>query len=233
MSTVTVTEAVQAPAPSDVLPGWTAPSVNLLPPEIFERARFKRVQLGLAAGVALTAAVVGLLHVSAMGATAEAERELQATVAEGAGLQAEVAELADVDVVYAKAAAARAVLTQAMGREVRYSTFLNDLTSSLPDDVWLTSVTFTQADPAPAAAGAAPATTATPGIGTAVLTGVGFSHDDVADWLDGLAEQKGYSNPYLTDSKAGKTGDRTTVTFTSTVTLTEAALSGRYTTEAD
>ena len=228
-----LTQDVLAPAPSDVLSAWTAPSVNLLPPEIFERARVKRVQLGLAAGLALTAGLVGLLHVSAMSATAEAQRELQGTVAEGADLQAEVAELADVDVVYAKAAGARAVLTQAMGREVRYSTFLNDLTASLPDDVWLTSVTFTQTDPVATAAGAVPTTSTVPGVGTAVLTGVGFSHDDVADWLDGLAEQPGYTNPYLTDSKAGRTGTRTTVTFTSTVTLTEAALSGRYTTEAD
>lgn len=233
----TMTSAVQAPSATSHLLSLTAPSVNLLPPEIAERVRFRRARAGLVVGVALTAGAVVALYVTAVGSTADADRDLQAAVAEGAGLQTDIAGLAEVDGMFARAAGAQAMLTQAMGREVRYSTLLSNLTSSLPEDVWLTSVTFTQADPAATAAAAAPdaaaGSTAPAGIGSATLSGVGFSHDDVADWLDGLAEQRAYRDPYLTDSTAGRTGNRTTVSFTSTVTLTEAALSGRYTTQAD
>jgi hypothetical protein len=71
---------------------------------------------------------------------------------------------------------------------------------------------------------------ATPaGIGTVTFTGVGFSHDDVAVWLESLATQKGYANPYFSSSTETLLGTRKTVNFTSTATLTPAAYSGRYT----
>ena len=79
--------------------------------------------------------------------------------------------------------------------------------------------------PAPAALGST-----VPGIGTVTFTGVGFKHDDVAVWLDSLAKQKGYVNPYFTSSTKALLGNRSTVNFTSTVTMTADALSGRYTT---
>ena len=71
-----------------------------------------------------------------------------------------------------------------------------------------------------------------PGVGTVTFTGVGFSHDDVAVWLESLAKQKGYTNPYFTNSTKALIGTRSTVNFSSTVTMTSAALSGRYTTPA-
>ncbi|MCU1589867.1 MAG: hypothetical protein JWP11_1123, partial [Frankiales bacterium] len=47
--------------------------------------------------------------------------------------------------------------------------------------------------------------------------------------LESLAKQKGYANPYFTNSTKALVGSRETVDFTSTVTMTSAALSGRYT----
>ena len=41
--------------------------------------------------------------------------------------------------VYAQVAAAQAQLTQAMGQEMRYSYVLNDLSLTIPSDVWLTN----------------------------------------------------------------------------------------------
>jgi hypothetical protein len=60
------------------------------------------------------------------------------------------------------------------------------------------------------------------------FTGVGFKHDDVAVWLESLASQKGYANPYFSTSTEALLGTRKTVNFTSTATLTPAAYSGRY-----
>ena len=202
------------------------PKVNLLPPEIAEAARFRKVQAGLAGGVLAAIGVVALLYVGASSSLSEANTELAASQATGTQLQAETAKYADVTAVYAQAAAAEAMLTQAMGEEVRYSQFLNDLSLTVPENVWVKNVTFAQAAVPPALG------STEPGIGTATFTGVGFKHDDVAVWLESLAKQQGYANPYFSNSTEGLIGTRKTVSFTSTVTMTPDALSQRYTAPA-
>ena len=204
------------------LPSVDLPRVNLLPPEIAEQARRRRVELGLAGGLVATVGVVGLLYAGATSSVSDATDELAAATARGSALQAQTREFADVNDVYDRAATAQALLVSAMGQEVRFSTFLDDLSKTVPDHVWLKNVTFTQAAPVPGAVAAAA------GIGTATFTGVGFRHDDVATWLETLAAQPGFADPYVSESTAGEIGDRKTVSFTSTVTLTADALSGRY-----
>ena len=206
----------------------TLPRVNLLPPEIAIARRFRRIQAGMGGAVLAAVGVVALLYVAASSSVSTAQSNVDTANAQQTTLQAQTAKYSDVTKVYAKAAAAQAMLTQAMGEEVRYSQFLNDLSLSVPENVWVKNVTFTQtAAAAPAAAAASPLTT--PGIGTVSFTGVGFNHDDVAVWLESLARQKGYANPYFTSSTEALLGTRKTVNFTSTATLTPAAYSGRYT----
>jgi len=200
------------------------PRVNLLPPEIAETARFRRITYGLGGGLLGALGIVALLYVGAVAAVNDANTELETATATGASLRVETAKYADVEAVYARAAAAQAMLTSAMGEEVRYSQFMNDLSLTVPANVWVKNVTFAQA-PVPAALGST-----VPGIGTVTFTGVGFKHDDVAVWLESLAKQKGYVNPYFTNSTKALLGNRDTVNFTSTVTMTADALSGRYTT---
>ena len=199
------------------------PRVNLLPPEIAETARFRRITYGLGGGLLCAVGVVALLFVAASSAVSEAGTEVETATAQNTALQAETARFADVQAVYGRAAAAQAMLTTAMGEEVRYSQYLNDLSLTVPENVWVKNVTFAQV-PAPAVAGST-----TPGIGTVTFTGVGFKHDDVAVWLDSLAKQKGYVNPYFAGSTKASLGNRKIVNFTSTVTMTSEALSGRYT----
>jgi Tfp pilus assembly protein PilN len=204
------------------------PRVNLLPPEIAEMRRFRRIQLGLGGAVLGAVGVVALLYIAAAGSVSSAQSSLDTATARHSGLQVETAKYNGVTAVYARAAAAQAMLTQAMGEEVRYSQFLNDLSLSVPENVWLKEVSFTQTPPG-AAATVPGAAIATPGIGTVTFTGVGFKHDDVAVWLESLAGQKGYADPYFASSTEKLLGTRPTVDFTSSVTLTSAAYSGRYT----
>ncbi len=199
------------------------PRVNLLPPEIEEGRRFRRIQYGLGGALALTVGAVALLYVAAAGSVTTANTELDAASAQNTQLRGEAAKYSDVTAVYARATAAEAMLTEAMGQEVRYSGLLSDLSLTIPENVWLKSLTFAQA-PAPAALGSTE-----PGIGTVTVSGVGFSHDDVAVWLESLAGQKGYTNPYFSSSTESLIGPRTVVDFTSTATLTSEALSGEYT----
>jgi Tfp pilus assembly protein PilN len=206
------------------------PRVNLLPPEIAETARFRRIQIGLGGAVLAAVGIVALLYVGASSSVSSAQGELDAANAKNTSLQAETTKYRDVTAVYARAAAAEAMLTQAMGQEVRYSQLMTDLSLTVPESVWLKSLTFTQSAAAPTAAASTTAVAgAVPGIGSVTFTGIGFSHDDVAVWLESLAGQKGYANPYFSSSTEALLGTRKTVNFTSTATLTPAAYSGRYT----
>ena len=212
----------------DVAVAAPLPRVNLLPPEIAERQRFRRIQVGLGAGLLAATGVVALLQVAAVGSRADASAELAATGSRGAALRAETTEYAEVQRIHADAAAAKRMLAEAMSQEIRFSTLLDDLSRSVPDDVWLENVTFTQA--APPAAGTAVAAPVAAGVGTVSFTGLGGSHDDVATWLESLAGQERYADATFTKSTVEPQGDRPAVGFTSTATLSPAALSGRYST---
>lgn len=199
------------------------PRVNLLPPEIAEAVVFRRIQAGLVGAVVLAAVSVGLVYSGANGAVSDAQKSVDAASVEQTTLLGDMAQYKDVTAVYAEAAAAEVTLTQAMGEEVRYSRLLNDLSLSIPENVWVNNLTFSQV-PGTAAAGATSSA-----IGTVTLTGVAFEHDDVAVWLESLAKQKGYGDPYLQSSTAALLGERLVVNWSTTVNLTPAALSGRYT----
>jgi Tfp pilus assembly protein PilN len=211
------------------------PRVNLLPPEIEQDRRAKRVRTGLGVGVLAAVGVVGALTLSAGHQVASAQDDVDAQQARTAQLNAETKQYAEVPVVYAAVDAAQAQLTQAMGSEIRWSYFLNDLSLATPNKVWLTSMTVTPADPTAVAGASAPGTTPDylqPGIGTVTFLGKGYRHNDVAAWLLALAHEKGLTQPYFTSSKVDPVGDQDAVTFTSQATITKDALSGRYSTEA-
>ena len=199
------------------------PSVNLLPPEIAETAMFRKVQLGLGGALVGAVVIVGLLAASAAHGVSTAQSSLDKATTQNATLTKQVASYSNVTAVYNAAAAAQKQLTDAMGQEVRYSQLMHDLSLSVPSSVWLKSLTFTQTPPA-VAAGAA----ASPAIGNVAFTGVGFSHDDLALWLDAMANLKTYSDPYFATSTESIVGPKKIVTFSGTMNETGNALSNRY-----
>lgn len=216
----------------------TLASVNLLPPEIFEAARFRKLQFGLA-GVGLAAiAVVGALTYQAHHSVSAANDQLTQAQSAQTTLQTQLSGLQSVRDVYAQVAAKQTMLTHAMGNEIRWSTYLTDISLRVPSNVWLTNMTATETGAlATSAPGAAPAGGASPltagGIGTVQFSGVAFSHDDVATWLDALAKEKGFTNVYFTSSTKGAIGPREVVNYVSQVTLSQAALSGRFVNAAE
>lgn len=225
MSTTTLTAARTA----------ALPRVNLLPPEIAEAARLRKVKAGLGAVVVGAVAVVGLLYVQATGAVNDAQDQLTAAQARTTQITAETAKYSDVPKVYAQVAAAQAQLEQAMGQEVRWSFYLNDLSLTMPPHVWLTQLAVTTNNGAAGAtpAGGGAASLSTPGIGSVKFSGIAYEHNDVAAWLDALAKQKGYADAYFSKSEEDPdTLSRPTVKFESSVTVTSDALSGRYTQKA-
>ncbi len=204
----------------------TLPRVNLLPPEIAERATVRKVKVGLGCAVVATLGVVGLVYMMAASSASSAQTSLDAAKTQGVSLQAENAKYRYVTDTQAAATAAQAQLTTAMGEEVQYSQLLNDLSLSVPTTVWLKNISYVQVPAGlPTAAGVGATANS---VGAFTVTGVGFSHDDLAVWLESVAGLKTYSNPYFANSTEGLIGTRKTVNFSSTANLTPAAFSGRY-----
>ncbi|MDQ1696110.1 MAG: type pilus assembly protein PilN [Frankiaceae bacterium] len=211
------------------------PRVNLMPPEIAEAARFRRFQLAMGGAVVAAVVIVGALYVHAHSGVKTADQQLSAARAQQSTLQTQLNSLASTQQVYADVAAKQAMLAQAMGSEVRWSRYLTDLSLKVPDDVWLTSIGATQTVTGftSAAPGAAPPVSAapglgTPGIGSITFSGMAFSHDDVATWLDVLARERGFADPYFTNSTETTVGPKTLTGFSSSVVVTDDAKSGRY-----
>jgi Tfp pilus assembly protein PilN len=204
------------------------PRVNLMPPEIAEAAKFRRFQLAMGGAVVAAVAVVAALYVSAHSGVGTAQGQLDQAKQQNVALQSQLAQLHSVQDVYGQVSARQAMLSQAMGDEIRWSTYLNDLSLRTPDHVWLTNISAVENSTgavSPTTAGTAASTT----IGTVTFAGVAFSHDDVATWLEALAKEKGYANPYFTNATETPIGPRTVDNFTSSVDLSSAAKSGRYT----
>jgi Tfp pilus assembly protein PilN len=207
----------------------TMPRVNLLPPEIAEQATLRKAQLAMV-GVGLAAvAVVGVMYVNASAKVSSATETKAVAAAENDTLTRDYNALQNVRDVYAQVDAARLTLASAMQNEVLWSSYLHDMTLAIPDNVWVTSYAANLAQPgAPGTAGSAGAVL-DPGLGTVNISGVAFSHEDIAKWLESLSKQKGYANPYFTQAVEFEIAGRTVYKFTSSVNLTPAALSGRYT----
>ncbi|HUR51636.1 MAG TPA: PilN domain-containing protein [Mycobacteriales bacterium] len=206
------------------------PRVNLMPPEVAEARAMRRVQMGLGAAGLAAVAVVGLLYVSASHSVSSAESDLADSKTQTTALQGQVAKYKDVTATINAANAAQAQLVTAMGDEVRYSQLLNDLSLAVPSTVWLKNLSFASTAPTAAAPGAAPVSYngALP-IGTMTVSGIGFSHDDVALWLDAVAGlSKTFANPYFTNSTEALIGSRKTVNYQATAVVLSTAQSGRF-----
>jgi Tfp pilus assembly protein PilN len=205
----------------------TMPRIDLMPPEIAQRTALRKLQAGCLAAVVISAAVIGGLYYQAHGSIGSAQTKLDAAETEQGHVQRQVTALSPVTAAYTSVQQAQNLVTEALGGEVRWSTQLRDLSLSIPDNVWISNMTIART--AGAAAPAAGAL-ATPGIATISFTGVALKRDDVATWLESLAKEKGYVNAYYSTAQEAVLGQKALVNFTSTVTVTDAALSGRYTT---
>jgi len=204
------------------------PTVNLMPPEIAEAARFRRFQLAMGGAVLGAVAVVAALYMQAHGGVGSAQQQVDQAQAQSTALQSQLARLQSVQDVYTQVSSRETMLSSAMGGEIRWSRYLTDLSLKMPDHVWLTTVTATETGATPTTLPTA-TTTGTPGsIGNVQFAGIAFSHDDVATWLDALSRERGFVNPYFTNSAETTIGPKSFVTFASSTDINDKAKSGRY-----
>jgi Tfp pilus assembly protein PilN len=203
----------------------TMPRVNLLPPEIAQRAQARKAQVAMVATGLAAVAVVGVMYTQQTAKVAQANEGKQAAAAKNVALRGQLNDLQNVQEIRTQVDQANATLVSAMANEVTWSRYLHDLTLTIPEAVWVTNFTATVNGPN-ANGGANGVLDA--GLGTVTVTGKAFTHDDVAAWLESLGKEKGYVNPYFTQADEEMIGTRKVVGFNTTSNLSPAALSNRY-----
>ena len=200
------------------------PRVNLLPPEIAERKQAQRIQAGLALVVVIAVGAVGLLYNQGSSSVSDAQTRLTTAQSQQTSLQAEKAKLSYVTTAKSDEDVANAALTQAMGSDIQWSNYLADLSVILPAHAWFTSISMTES----VAAGSLPSVASAPAtVGSISFAGDGISHNDLAAWLDAASKEKGFANPYFSQSQQTFIGKTSVAQFAATVDVSADALSSR------
>lgn len=214
-------EAPQGP----IRVAWApVPKVNLLPIEILEGRRFRRTQ------ALLGGAVLGAVLLAAGGTfwaqqgINDANDELTSSQARVSSLTAEQARYATVPQVIAEVEAANTARTLAMGTDVLWYRYLNEVDGARPNGLKINSLTFTLNG-----SSTVPGSFTDPltpnGTGTLSVQGTADQYDEVATWMESLNKITGLSAAKLTNASKDETG---VVTFGSGGVLDSDALSGRY-----
>lgn len=194
--------------------------INLLPPEIAARRRVRQqTTAAVAAGIALVL-VLGLFYVVQVGRLSSEEAKLTLQEQENDTLRSRVTALSEFDALAKEAAAKSKLIDELTVAEVRWSLLLADISLVIPANTWLTNLTATVNV---GASGARPAAGQTLQLGKIDLSGVTFTHVDVAKWLVRLAGVEGFTLPYLSLSVKSNIGTTSTVDFTSSVELSDQA----------
>lgn len=206
--------------------------VNLLPREVAERQRVRRFTAAVGAGAGVAVILLAFVYTLQVGRLHAAQQALAAQQARNAGLQQQISSLQRFHTLKQEVTDKQALVTGLTQGQIMWSGVMKDVSSVIPTQMWLTQfngslTSATTGTPAPGASGtAAPsATTGANLVGTLQFSGYAMAHTDVADWLDRLAQVKGWANPWVSSSQKTTSGNTIVVQWTGTVDLTSAATS--------
>jgi Tfp pilus assembly protein PilN len=192
--------------------------VNLLPPDILEAQRQRR----LAGVVALAGiGVIGLIlvfYVLQLGSLGGVRDDIEAAEQNNAGLQRDIENLQEFEDLQAQAQAQQELLNEVFANEISFSGLLMDISRVIPSDAALTSLTTAAQEPTPAAGGT------TLLVGRIDVAGIAMDYESIASWLMRLERIRGWVNPWVTSIADPETGP---ITFTSGVDLTTAVVTER------
>jgi Tfp pilus assembly protein PilN len=202
------------------------PRVNLLPPEVLERRRFRKVKVRLVLVIVLVLMVIAGAATWSQLQVRQARGELAASQDRTGELQQEQARYAQVPLTLASVEAAESARAEAMGTDVLWYRFLNDVALTMPSTVLLSTMTVTVND--------ASTEETTPlteqGIGTVSITGTAGDYPSVASWMESVTQVTGVSSVTLQTAtrEATTDGETPVVSYTAQFVVTASALSHRY-----
>jgi Tfp pilus assembly protein PilN len=177
--------------------------VNLLPPEIRQRAVIRRntFLVGIA-GVALVGLMV-LLYLLQAGKLADVNKQVDAQEKTNASLQKQADGLSKYAALKMKADAEGLALKQVFAGEISWSSLLQDISDVMPSDAYLTSMAATTA---PAGAGVPSSGGSTVFAGQLTFAGNAYQLVTFPVWLDRIGSIKGIENPFLNSYTEAPTG---------------------------
>jgi Tfp pilus assembly protein PilN len=223
---------VEAPTPARETVSrvdWApVPRVNLLPPEVLERRRFRKVQGRLVSVIVLVLLVIAGAGTWSQLQVGNARDDLTATENRTSDLQREQAQYAQIPLTLATVDQAKSARAEAMGSDVLWYRFLNDVALALPSSVTLSTMTVTLNDASASSTETAPLIS--PGIGTVAITGTAGDYPAVASWMESVTEVAGVASVTLQTAtrEATDDGESPDVSYTAQLVVTDAALSHRY-----
>ena len=206
------------------------PKVNLLPSEIVQARRLAALKRVLGGAVVAVVLVCVGATVWAQAGASSAQGELDAVQARGVALRADQARYAAVPKLLNLIQAAGAARERAMSQDVLWYGFMSDLAVTTPKGITLNGL---QVDLDKATINNDPLVPT--GLGIVTFTGTAKQVPDVAAWLDAVARIQGVDGSTLQSAtrEDPKAGDKSPLTFTTTVTVTSKALTHRYDRKAD
>jgi len=194
--------------------------VNLLPPEIRQRAQTRKLTLLVIGAGLVVLVLVGFFFVLQSANLARVQDDLAAQQARNAAIDKQIAGLQEFAALQNEATAKQALLKAAFANEVSFSGILLDLSRVIPSDAYLTTFAAQVAPPS------TDLTTTSPLIGTMTAAGTAQGADSLASWITRLESVKGWVNPWIsTFAEAGTNTDR--FTFNSGADLTGDVLTDR------
>lgn len=166
--------------------------VNLLPPDILQAQRYRRLtSLVFLGGIVLLVLVFGyyLLQANKLSGVND---EVAAKNASNASLQADIAEKQKFADLQAKAQEKQQLLAAAYAGEASFSALLMDFSRVIPSDAFVNSLALQVSEPV------APVEGLTAGlVGTITGSGTAASIDSISVFLTRLEQVKGWVNPWI------------------------------------
>ncbi|HEV8627012.1 MAG TPA: type IV pilus assembly protein PilM [Acidimicrobiia bacterium] len=185
----------------------------------------------LAVAAVIVAVLLGGLSVRSVLALSGDRADLASQKKVNAKMEAELANFDHLRRLQADLDGGRKRVQTALAGDVSWTRFLDGLVRSMPDSVWLQSLTVQAASGTRPTAAAAPAAAQAPAAaatgGSVQFTAIGLDYPAVADWLRKVAADPALTNLAVAGLTQSSQGNRSIVNFTSTANLTTAARSDR------
>lgn len=197
--------------------------VNLLPPEILEGQRWRRVTgLVLLAG-AVVLGLILIFYLAQVNTLGGVRDEIAAQERTNAQIRSQIEELQRFEDLQVRAQAQQELLASAFVGEASFSGLLMDLSRVIPSDAALSSLSVSVAPPTGEEDVEA---TATGFVGAISTAGDAEGFDSLSTWLTRLEQVEGWVNPWMsTISRRDQGGS--IYTFSSGVDLTPDVLTER------
>lgn len=196
--------------------------VNLLPQEVMQRQRMRRLSYLIAGGSVALMALILLFYLVQIGRLGSVRDEIDQQERSNASIRADIQELQEFDDLRAEAQRKQQLLASAFEGEISFSGVLMDMSRLMPATAYLTDMSVqTTAGTAPAG----PAAPTTGGfLGVINVGGVSLDFNVVADLLTRLEGVDGWENPWVQGAADAAGGG---VTFTTGVDLSPEVLTDR------